>query len=417
MLAKIIINGFVSLLVVVFLPNMFFQSLGQIKWVSMTCKKWQQFWNTHSVSFPHIAIVWNQCSLFDSLDQTEASSNTSSTTNVPVQMNLLLHITLFLHCVTCALGIVGNGVVIYVTGLRMKKTVNTIWFLNLAIADFLFTFFLIFNIIYESRHFDWPFGDFLCKLVSLVTVLNMFASTFLLAAISVDRCLSTWVVVWARTKRTLFKAKLSCLVIWLASVSCSIPLVIFRKTKFIPSKQTKCMVDFPNGLATYKRLVVYRFVVGFLLPFIIIFASYLAIGVKIRRLKKNNKLKSFRIILAVILAFFFCWLPFYIHKLVDLWIREIKVTNPSADLNSFKDVLDDIGLILVSLAYLNSCLNPFLYVFMCEEFKKKLKKSLVMVFESAFAEDHLALHSHCQNRSQSMGGTGTDGTGSLVLEG
>lgn len=306
--------------------------------------------------------------------------------------------------------------VIYVTGLRMKKTVNTIWFLNLAVADFLFTFFLMFNIIYQSRHFDWPFGDFLCKLGSLVTVLNMFASTFLLAAISVDRCLSTWVVVWARTKRTLFKAKLSCLLIWLASVACSIPLVIFRKTKFNASKQqTICAADFPNGLATYKRLVVYRFVVGFLLPFIIIFASYLAIGVRVRRLQRNNKLKPYRVILAVILAFFFCWLPFYIHQLVDVWIREIKLTNPSAELNSFKEVLDNIGLVLVSLAYVNSCLNPFLYVFMCEEFKKKLKQSLVMVFESAFAEEQLALlfqHSQSQPKSQSR-----DETRSSVLEG
>ncbi|KAI7801189.1 putative chemokine-like receptor 1-like [Triplophysa rosa] len=250
----------------------------------------------------------------------------------------------------------------------------------------------------------------MCKLGSLVTVLNMFASTFLLAAISVDRCLSTWVVVWARTKRTLFKAKLSCLLIWLASIACSLPLVIFRKTKCIASEQqTICAADFPNGLATYKRLVVYRFGVGFLIPFIVIFTSYLAIGVRVRRLRKNNKLKPYRIIL----AFSFCWLTFYTHQLVDVWIREINLTNPSAKLNSFKEVLDDIGLILVSLAYLNSCLNPFLYVFfLCDEFKKKLKQSLVMMFESAFAEEHLALLQHSQ--SQPKGGTGTDETGPSV---
>ncbi|XP_065136140.1 C3a anaphylatoxin chemotactic receptor-like [Paramisgurnus dabryanus] len=348
------------------------------------------------------------------MNQTEVSSNvTTSTNNAQVNMDLLTSITIFLQCVTHVLGVVGNGVVIYVVGLKMKKTVNTIWFLNLAGADFLFTFFMIFNIIYVFRNFDWPFGDFMCKLCTLVTVLNMFASTFLLAAISVDRCLSTWMVVWARTKRTLSKAKISCLAIWLASIACSIPSVIFRKTTFNDSVQrTMCSADFPYGLATYKILVIYRFIVGFMLPFIIIFSSYLAIGVKVRTLRRNNKLKPFRIILAVILTFLFCWLPFYIHQLIDLWIRELNATNQSAELTSFKVVLDGVAPLIVSLAYLNSCLNPFLYVLMCEDFQKKLKQSLVIVFESAFAEEHMNLLSQPQNNSLSMHGKGTEETGS-----
>ncbi len=39
------------------------------------------------------------------------------------------------------------------------------------------------------------------------------------------------------------------------------------------------------------------------------------------------------------------------------------------------------------LAFLNSCLNPVLYVFMCDEYKKKLKQYLLL--ETAFHEDLL----------------------------
>ncbi|XP_051535118.1 chemerin-like receptor 1 isoform X2 [Myxocyprinus asiaticus] len=342
---------------------------------------------------------------------------TASTSNPQVKMDPLMSITIFIHCIICVLGVVGNGLVIYVTGFRMKKTVNTIWFLNLAIADFIFTFFLIFNIIYECRNFDWPFGDFMCKLNSLVTVLNMFSSTFLLAAISLDRCLSTWVVVWARTKRTVLKVKIFCLLLWLVSVACSLPLVIFRETNFNAKEQKmKCLNKYPDGLQTYKRLVMFRFVVGFLLPFIIIFASYLAIGVRVQRLRNNNKLKPFRIILAVTLAFFFCWLPFYILIFIDVRIREIISTNPPAELTRFKELLDSIRLFIFSLAYLNSCLNPILYVFMCEDFKKKLRQSLVMVFEHVFVEEHLALLSHSQSKRNTHFHTGTEMTNSLAHE-
>jgi len=221
----------------------------------------------------------------------------------------------------------------------MKSTVNTIWFLNLAVADFLFTSFLIFNIISEYREFDWPFGNFMCFLGSVVTMLNMFASTFLLSAISLDRCLSTWVVVWSWTKRTVLKARTTCLLIWLASVVCSLPLVIFRKTDSRSAQKTLCILDIKE-LQTYKRMSVFHFLVGFLLPFVIISASYAAIGVRVKRLQKNNKLKPYRIILAVILAAFFCRLPYYVHKFIEVWWHEMNATNPSDELTTFKDVYD-----------------------------------------------------------------------------
>ncbi|KAG7269046.1 hypothetical protein CRUP_003667 [Coryphaenoides rupestris] len=112
------------------------------------------------------------------------------------------------YCTVALVGIVGNGLVIYVTAFRMKRTVNSIWFLNLAVADFLFTTFLIFIIVSVSQNYHWPFGEIMCKLKTILMVSNMFASIYFLTAISVDRCLCTWVVVWSRNHRTVRKAQL-----------------------------------------------------------------------------------------------------------------------------------------------------------------------------------------------------------------
>ena len=67
--------------------------------------------------------------------------------------------------VTFVLGVLGNGLVIWVAGFRMTRTVTTICYLNLALADFSFTATLPFLIVSMAMGEKWPFGWFLCKLI------------------------------------------------------------------------------------------------------------------------------------------------------------------------------------------------------------------------------------------------------------
>ncbi|XP_030640758.1 C3a anaphylatoxin chemotactic receptor-like [Chanos chanos] len=302
-------------------------------------------------------------------------------------IHLVVSIVIFI------LGTFGNGLVIYVTGCKMEKTVNSVWFLNLALADFFFTFMAIFNIVSASRNFIWPFGDFMCKFYSLIGIVNMYASVFLLTAISLDRCLSTWVVVWSHNNRTLAKAWATCGLIWVASVLCSIPFITIRK--LIPAGNSSlhhCAYDINGTLPFYKSLVFSRFVLGFLIPFLVISCSYIAIGVRVKRLHRKRKCKSLRVILSVILAFFFCWLPFHIFEFIDVRRREDEEKNISWNQDTQK-ILMIVEPLVVNLAFFNSCLNPILYVFLCEEFQTKLKQSLLVVLESAFTEENMAFFS------------------------
>lgn len=283
--------------------------------------------------------------------------------------------SLVLYSIIFVLGIVGNGLVIYVTGYRMKRTVNSVWFLNLALADFLFTTFLIFTIISASQHSQWPFGRVMCKLNTFVVVINMFASVLLLLAISVDRCLATRVAVWAHNKRTVPRAKFLCLVIWIIAIVCSAPYATFRDTMQFPNITYCTYLDREK----YRILIFFRFIVGFIIPFVGITVSYVAIYCRAKRMKRPRKGRSRRIIIAVILAFFLCWLPLHIIELLTL--------------KGYIPILHKLLPVAVSLAFLNSCLNPILYVFMCDDFQKKLKQSICHVLESALAEEHLSFMS------------------------
>ncbi|TKS81907.1 G-protein coupled receptor ChemR23 [Collichthys lucidus] len=288
---------------------------------------------------------------------------------------------LVIYCLIFIVGILGNGLVIYVTGFRMKRTVNSVWFLNLALADFLFLTFLIFTIISLSNNYEWRFGSVMCKLNTIVISVNMFASIFLLSTISLDRCLSTWVVVWAQNKRTVCKAQLICAVIWMLAVACSIPFGTFR---YIKTAKDSAYCVHSSSMTVKYIMTTFRFVVGFLIPFLVIFVCYVAIGVRARRLQRTRKQRPRRVIFSIIFAFFICWLPFHVFQFLELHA----MNNPD-----LRPAVNSGILLTASLAFMNSCLNPILYVFMCEEFQRKLKQSICFVLESALAEDHLSFMS------------------------
>uniref|UniRef100_A0A8C1WPR3 G-protein coupled receptors family 1 profile domain-containing protein n=1 Tax=Cyprinus carpio TaxID=7962 RepID=A0A8C1WPR3_CYPCA len=273
-----------------------------------------------------------------------------------ILFNIFNIFLLSIFIATIAVGLTGNGLVIFLTGCRMKTTVNSIWFLNLAIADFLFMLSSIIN------------------LLSALGQLNMYDSIFFLVVISLDRCLCTWMAVWAKSKQTLLKAKIICITVWVSSIGCSIP-------------------SFTFDMFTRASLIRYHFTVGFLIPFLIIASSYIAIGVRIKRFKSVKQLRSYRVIITIILFFFFflCCFPYHVCSFYAV----------TAVGNNWSDnkVLLTAMIVSIYLVYLNSCLNPILYVFMCDEYKKKLKQSLLLVLETAFAEDHLDFKADAKERS------------------
>ncbi|KAI4811618.1 chemokine-like receptor 1 [Gymnodraco acuticeps] len=306
--------------------------------------------------------------------------------------------SLIVYCLAFVLGVLGNGVVIWVTGFKMKKTVNTVWFLNLAVADFLFTAFLPLSVVYTAMNFHWPFGKFMCKLNSTISFLNMFASVYILMVISVDRCVSVVWPVWAQNHRSVRKASCVSLGVWVLALILSTPYFVFRDTA--PSYNNDDIINCFNNYALsddyvtesvnqlrhfrHQAMSLTRFLLGFVVPFTVIVSCYAVI---IHRLRRNRTLASqssrpFKIIAAVITTFFLCWAPYHIMALIEL------VNHMAIHSSEILDHVINIGVpIATSLAFLNSCLNPLLYVFMGQDFKDKVRKSILNVLETAFQEE------------------------------
>ncbi|XP_032371092.1 chemokine-like receptor 1 [Etheostoma spectabile] len=297
---------------------------------------------------------------------------------------LVVNVVIFL------LGFCGNILVIWIAGFKMKKTVNTTWYLSLAISDFVFCAFLPFSI--TSMVMDeWIFGQFMCKFTPSVMFLNMFSSIFLLVVISVDRCVSVMFPVWAQNHRTVKKASIVVVVSWLLAIALSFPSVIFRDVGSHMGR-TICRNIYNSNQHDHMIVAVSRFLAGFIVPFIVIVICYSIIILRLRTNRMTKSSKPFKVMSALVAAFFICWLPYHVFVLLELNHQNYDHRFLTAGLQ--------IG---TSLASANSFLNPVLYVFMGNDFKRKFKSSVLSKMENAMIEEGRTT-SRYLSRSSSMDG-------------
>ncbi|KAK7164216.1 hypothetical protein R3I94_002823 [Phoxinus phoxinus] len=278
-------------------------------------------------------------------------------------------ITVIFNVIIFLLGIVGNGAVIWITGFKMKKSVNTTWYLSLALSDFIFCATLPFLISYIVTD-SWIFGLFMCKFTSFVMTLNMYSSIFILVIISVDRCITVKFPVWAQNQRTAKKASLVVVMAWFVSALLSIPSVKFRDI-VNKSSTVKCYSNYEHH---HRAVVFMRFTFGFLIPFLTISTCYIILICKLRANQMSKSTKPYKIMTLLITTFFICWLPFHIVSIIEL------------DKSVFDHVFHTAQQISATLATANSFINPFLYAFMAKDFKKKCYSFLSKI-ESAIDEE------------------------------
>ncbi|XP_069500653.1 C5a anaphylatoxin chemotactic receptor 1-like [Ambystoma mexicanum] len=295
-------------------------------------------------------------------------------------------ISLVIYSLTFLLGVPGNGVVIWMTGFEMKRTVNTVWFLNLAIADFLCCLVVPFSIMLPLLDYHWPLGGFACKVIPSVYLLNMYTSVLILTAISLDRCILVMKPIWCQNHRTVKKALAACLVVWLLSLLMTSPSFVFRKlSSHSSTNKTTCNTHYAmvskdpaHAQKVETFIAVFRFLCGFCLPFMVITGCYCLLIVKVSHSRFNRSDRMLKMILVVIIGFFMCWFPYHVAGLI------LATNSHDTDLYKSTHAVDSL---LISIAFINSCINPVVYVIMGQDFKEKFQKSIKSILRNVLTED------------------------------
>ncbi|XP_062997187.1 galanin receptor type 1-like [Elgaria multicarinata webbii] len=282
------------------------------------------------------------------------------------------------------LGMVGNSLVLVVLGRlrpggRPSRSATNIFILNLSIADFSF---LLFCVPFQATIYslpEWIFGAFFCKWVHYLAMATMLVSIFTLVAMSVDRYIA---VVHAKRSlciRSKRNASLGVGVIWFLSLLIAIPVAqhqaLMSGHQQAPNSSFcwEHWADNPAAKQVYKVAIL---VVGYLLPLLLITCCYAKVLYHLHKKVKNisrkserSKRKTAQTVLLVVTVFLISWLP---HHVITMWAEfgQFPLNNTSF---TFR-------IISHCLAYGNSCINPIIYAFLSENFRKSCRQVFTCKF-------------------------------------
>ncbi|XP_056591225.1 probable G-protein coupled receptor 25 [Triplophysa dalaica] len=247
---------------------------------------------------------------------------------------------------------------------RNGRLVDT-FVLNLAFADLVFVLNLPLWAVSASHHFEWRFGEAMCKISSFIIAVNRFSNIFFLTCMSVDRYLAVVRQMDSHSLRSSYCVQITCGIVWIISFLLGIPSLIYRK---IMDDQV-CSEDITSSFVQGMNIL--TIFLTFLLPVVILALCYGSILVNLRRHFKSRagarQRHSLKIVLIIISAFLISWLPFNVFKSFQVFFMISK-----------GEFGEDVELVLYNgitlsccVAFLNSCVNPAIYLFLDQHFKHR----------------------------------------------
>ncbi|XP_077072886.1 G-protein coupled receptor 183 [Siphateles boraxobius] len=293
------------------------------------------------------------------------------------------------YCLIFVISVAGNSLVLWITSQKKQKmNSTTMYLINLAISDTLFTLALPGRITYYIRGFDWPFGDFLCRLTAMIFYSNTYASIAFMTCISVDRYLA---MLHRQRCQRLRKTKVVrgiCTLVWVVVLLETSPLLFKSTMEDRPGHRT-CMEfsNFNGHKMAYGLL--FACVIGFCVPLGLILCSYSRVSCKLYKTAKENPVtnksgsnsRAKNMILLILLSFMVCFSPYHIN-IMQFVVRRLYHEPSCEELKTLKISLQ----VTVAMMNFNSCLDPLIYFFAIKTYKQRvmsLFKSYISISASS----------------------------------
>ncbi|XP_077583144.1 oxytocin receptor isoform X1 [Stigmatopora nigra] len=316
--------------------------------------------------------------LSDSWPQNESWSSVPNQTNPLKRNEEVAKVEVSVLALILFLALAGNLCVLAAIHSAKHSQSRMYYFMkHLSIADLVVAIFQVLPQLIWDITFRFYGPDLLCRLVKYLQVVGMFASTYMLVLMSVDRCLAI-----CQPLRSLHRRKDRFYVVlsWSLSVLFSAPQMFIFSLRDLGSGVHDCWADFiqPWGAKVYITwisLTIYIIPVGILSICygLISFKIWQNFKLKTRRdqcisltpksgkgvstlarvssvkLISKAKMTTVKMTFVIVLAYIVCWTPFFSVQMWSAW-------DPAAPREAMPFIISML------LASLNSCCNPWIYM-------------------------------------------------------
>ncbi|KAK2489664.1 hypothetical protein MC885_000638 [Smutsia gigantea] len=294
--------------------------------------------------------------------------------------------------IICSTGLVGNILIVFTITRSRKKTVPDIYICNLAVADLVHITGMPFLIHQWARGGEWVFGGPLCTTITSLDTCNQFACSAIMTVMSVDRYLALVQPFRLRGWRTRYTTIRINLGLWAASLILALPVWVYSKVITFKDGVESCAFDFTSpddvlcigctpreklsaSLKVYALFDDNNFFFPFAFDFGVLYFNFMlylgdvsteqgcqmsCIHIYNPGIPKQRVMKLTKMVLVLVAVSILSAAPYHVIQLVNLQVEQ-------------PTLAFYVGYYLsVCLSYASSSVNPFLYILLSGNFRKRL---------------------------------------------
>ncbi|XP_051780158.1 trace amine-associated receptor 13c-like [Erpetoichthys calabaricus] len=290
----------------------------------------------------------------------------------PAAVYVLLY---FFSAFLVILTVCGNLlVIISISHFRQLHTPTNILILSLAVADLLLGIFGIPFAMIKIIENCWYFGEILCLVYKLVAFFLTSVSISNLVFIAVDRYIALCDPLRYTSIITVYFVSIFIALGWAFSLVYNVIIISMNR---IDSSEGQDGCQHDCFVILSETFIMVDLIITFILPFSVMIILYFKIFTVAKKhaqlissavqnckggknkISKTSERKAAKKLGIVIGIFLLCWVPYYLCGIIDSYLH---VTAPPLAKNIF-----------ISLAYINSSINPIIYALVYPWFQKSVR--------------------------------------------
>uniref|UniRef100_H2ZSF6 Kisspeptin receptor 4 n=1 Tax=Latimeria chalumnae TaxID=7897 RepID=H2ZSF6_LATCH len=235
--------------------------------------------------------------------------------------------------------------------------------------------------------------------VCFILKVTVQATCITLTVMSVDRCYATLYPLQSLRHRTPRVAMAVSLGVWIGSFLLSLPMAMYHRIEvgLWYGLRTYCIEAFPTE-SQQKGFILYTFLAVYLLPLVTICVCYTVMLKRVGRpavepvndnyqqvqhLSERSvamRAKVSRMVVVMVLLFTVCWGPIQLFILFQGFYKDFQANYETYKIKTWANCM----------SYANSAINPIVYAFMGDSFRKSFKKAFPFLFQRRVRDSSLA---------------------------